>query len=83
MVDVELGTQLVEFVVSSWRTFAQTKEAVRELFVIVGQDRSDLEGASTLKIPQEAPGGRHDAHGAITTIGRKQTFAIHPVDRGT
>lgn len=54
VLDVERLAEYVELVFPSRGAFAQAKQAIRELFSIIRQNRSDAHGASALKVAQEA-----------------------------
>jgi hypothetical protein len=80
MFDTQIGTQAVELVCACSGPFAQTEQAIGELFPIIRENVVDPHRAGTLQIAQEAPGiGRrfcavdadeHPPRGAVN--GHKQ-----------
>ncbi len=55
MVDVQVGTELVELVLACRGTLAQAEEPVGELLSVVRKDRANAHWTSSLQVSQKAP----------------------------
>ncbi len=55
VVDVQVGTELVELVLACRGTLAQAEEQVGELLCVVRKDRANAHRTSSLQVSQKAP----------------------------
>ena len=62
MLDVQVGTELVELVLARLSTLAQAEEAIGKLFSIVRENRANADRAGTFQVSQEAPSIRRSLY---------------------